>query len=176
MEDKGNNIDSLLEREVFYLVRGRNKGNIKVLLVHGSFFETIKIKDLISQSFLQVLEERLNQSNKKINNKSKNLLISMFSEQENFSKVRNVEKASVKLRFRIMTEVKAEGNILNTEKYPDIADNTINFVIPYNNKKDEERATKRMIKVFGKEVINSFKIFKLKHHFNGYYLVFQKKI
>ncbi len=50
----------------------------------------------------------------------KDLLISIFSEQESFSKVRNVDKASVKLRFRVMTEVKAEGNILNSNKYPEI--------------------------------------------------------
>ena len=34
MEDAGNNIFSLPVRQVFYLVRGRKKGNTKVCLVH----------------------------------------------------------------------------------------------------------------------------------------------
>jgi len=63
------------------------------------------------------------------------------------SKVRNVEKASVKLRFRILTEVKAEGNILNSIKYPAIKDNTMNFIVPMH--------------------------IKIKHLLNGYFTVFQ---
>lgn len=176
MEDSGNNIGLLPIRDVYYLIRGRKGGNIKVLLVHGSFFETVQISDLISQSFSQVLDERLHQSGLEINDEIKNALIAMFSEQENFSKVRNVDKASVKLRFRIMTEVKADGNILNSRKYPEICDNTINLVIPYHTESDKEIAVKRMLAVFGKEHLDKFKLLKIKHHFNGYFLVFQKDL
>ena len=115
MEEAGDNIYSLPVRDVFYLVRGKRKGNTKVCLIYGSFFETIKIEELISQSFLQVLEERLKESGEIISDDLKKMLLSIFSQQENFSKVRTVDKASVKLRFRIMTEVKDEGNILNTK-------------------------------------------------------------
>lgn len=178
MEDAGNNIYSLPIREVFYLVRGKNKkkASQKIALIHGSFFETIQTKDLISLSFSQVLNERLAESNLKITPKFKELLTSMFSEQKNFSKVRNVDKASVKLRFRIMTEVKAEGNILNKKKYPEILDNTLNFVLPYHSETDKEIALQKMAEVFTKKEIKSFNSFKLKHHFNGYFLVFQIKI
>jgi len=100
----------------------------------------------------------------------------MFSEQESFSKVRTIDKASVKLRFRIMTEVKAEGNILNPKKYPEIADNTISFVVPYNTEQDKEIAIKRMSVVFEKKQLDTLKLLKLKHHFNGYFLVFQKDL
>lgn len=113
MEGAGNDIFSIPVRDVFYLVRGRKKGNTKVCLVHGSFFETIGIDKLINQAFSQVLEERLKETGKNISDELRAKFLSIFSEQENFSKVRDVEKASVKLRFRIMTEVKAEGNILN---------------------------------------------------------------
>ncbi|MBI4546651.1 MAG: hypothetical protein HY707_01620, partial [Ignavibacteriae bacterium] len=133
MEKAGDNIFSLPVRDVFYLVRGRKKENVKVCLVYGSFFETIRINDLISGSFSQVLEERLKESGININEEFQSVLLSIFSEQENFSKVRTVENASVKLRFRIMTEVKAEGNILNPKKYPEIADNTLNFILPCHN-------------------------------------------
>lgn len=103
-------------------------------------------------------------------------MLSIFSQQENFSKVRNVEKASVKLRFRIMTEVKAEGNILNPQKYPEIKDDTLNFVLPCHNDEEEKNILSKAEIVFGKTGLKQFSIFKIKHHFNGYFLVFQTSI
>ena len=44
-------------RDVFYLVRGKNKQHTKVCLVHGSFFETIKARDNLRASFGMVLKE-----------------------------------------------------------------------------------------------------------------------
>lgn len=172
----GNDIYSLPVRDVYYLVRGRKQKNTKVCLVYGSFFETIRIEELISQSFSQVLEERLKESGEKISKEFKNILLSIFSQQENFSKVRNVEKASVKLRFRIMTEVKAEGNILNPKKYPEIKDNTLNFVLPCHNDDDGKNVLSKAEIVFGKSILKQFNIFKIKHHFNGYFLVLQTSI
>ncbi len=176
MEKAGDDIHSLPVRDVFYLVRGRKKKSTKVCLVYGSFFETIRIGDLISKSFSQVLEERLKESGEEVSDEFKSLLLSIFSEQENFSKVRTVEKASVKLRFRIMTEVKAEGNILNTTKYPEIADNTLNFILPCHNDDEENAIRKRIDIVFSKEEMRQFIIFKIKHHFNGYFLVIQTSL
>ncbi len=178
MVDAGDNIYSLPIREVYYLVRGKNKkkASQKIALIHGSFFETIQTRELISSSFSQVLNERLTERHIKITPKIKELLTSIFSEQENFSKVRNVNKASVKLRFRIMTEVKAEGNILNEKKYPEISDNTLNFILPYHSETDKETALNKMDKTFTRKEIKIFTSFKLKHHFNGYFLVFQIKI
>jgi len=173
MEEAGDVPDSLPERDVYYLIRGKKKENAKVLLIHGSFFETIRIEDLISQSFSQVLEERLQQSGLQVQDELKNLLFSLFSEQENFSKVRTVNRASVKLRFRIMTEVKAEGNILNPKKYPEILDDTLNFVLPHHTEHDKSLTMKKMLSVFGKNRLQRFRIFPIKHHFNGYFLVFQ---
>ena len=141
-------------------------------LVHGSFFETVKSNTLISQSFEQVLNERLQEKGLDIGNSVKNLLIDIFSEQESFSKVRNVDKASVKLRFRIMTEVKAEGNILNPKKYPDILDNTINLVFPCHKEPDEILTLQRFTAVFD---LSHFKHFRIKHHLNGEFTVFQQQ-
>lgn len=172
MEEKGEDIYSLPVRDVFYLVRGKKNRNVKICLVYGSFFETIRIEDLISQSFLQVLEERLRDRGESFDEDVKKKLLIILSEQQSFSKVRDVKKASVKLRFRVMTEVKAEGNILNPKKYPEIKDNTLNFILSYHN--DSERASllRKMQIVFDDE-IRSFRTFKIKHHFNGYFLVFQ---
>jgi len=171
MEEAGDDIESLPLRDVFYLVRGKKKNNTKVALVHGSFFETIKSNSLISQSFEQVLNERLHESGLDISGSVKDLLVDIFSEQESFSKVRNVDKASVKLRFRIMTEVKAEGNILNPKKYPDILDNTINLIIPCHQKQDEALTVKRFSTVFD---LSQFRQFTIKHHLNGNFTVFQQ--
>jgi len=171
MEEAGDAINSLPFRDVFYLVRGKKQNKTKVVLIHGSFFETIKSNSLISQSFEQVLNERLQEKGLNIEGNVKDLLIDIFSEQENFSKVRNVDKASVKLRFRIMTAVKAEGNILNAKKYPDILDNTINLLIPCHTEQEENLTVKRFTTVFD---LSDFKHFKIKHHLNGNFTVFQQ--
>jgi hypothetical protein len=172
MEKSGDMIHSLSARDVFYLVRGKSRGNIKVVLVHGSFFETVKSDSLISQSFEQVLNERLKEKRLDVSGNVRDLLVNIFSEQESFSKVRNVDKASVKLRFRIMTEVKAEGNILNAKKYPDILDNTLNLVIPCHAAQDEAVTIKRFSTVCD---VSHFKQFKIKHHLKGYFTVFQQQ-
>lgn len=176
MEEAGDKISSLKKRDVFYLIRGKKKQNIKVCLVYGSFFETISIESLISESFSQVLEERLKEIGKDLSSELKGSLLSIFSTQQNFSKVRTVEKASVKLRFRIMTEVKSEGNILNSIKYPQIKDNTLNFILPCHNETDEKEIIDKFKSIFGRNKIKQFEIFKIKHHFNGFFLVFQTKI
>lgn len=172
----GDDIFSLPIRDVFYLVRGKKKDKTKICLIHGSFFETVATGDLISQSFSQVLEERLQQKGLVVEQEIKDLLLTMFSEQANFSKVRTISKASVKLRFRILTEVKAEGNILNTKKYPQIGDDTLNFLIPCHNVAEETLARAKMEIAFGNEALKTLTIFKLKHHFNGYFLVFQQHL
>jgi hypothetical protein len=172
MLSAGDDIDSLPIRDVYYLIRGRKKENIKVCLVYGSFFETIGIEDLISQSFLQVLEERLKSRGENFDEDVKRKLLTILSEQESFSKVRNIDKASVKLRFRIMTEVKAEGNILNPKKYPEIKDDTLNLVLPCHNDGEQAELKNKLQLAFGGS-LNAFNVFKIKHHFNGYFLVFQ---
>jgi hypothetical protein len=176
MEEAGDDIYSLPNREVFYLIRGQNKKNTKIVLVHGSFFETVKTNHLISQSFEQVLKERLKEKGLDIGDNIKDLLVDIFSEQESFSKVRNIDKASVKLRFRIMTEVKAEGNILNTKKYPEIKENTISLIVPRHNKKDEELALKRFASIYSESTIKQFEVFNIKHLLNGYFTVFQREL
>lgn len=176
MERAGNDVFSLPTRDVFYLVRGKKKQHTKVCLVYGSFFETIDIENLISQSFLQVLDEQLKESGKEISDELKQTLVSILSQQQSFSKVRNVEKSSVKLRFRIMTEVKAEGNILNAKKYPEIKDDTLNLILPCHNDEQERDTREKLKGIFSKTDLQNFSIFKIKHHFNGHFLVLQTKL
>lgn len=123
-----------------------------------------------------MLNERIKQSGINVATEIKELLSDVFSEQENFSRVREVEKASVKLRFRIMTEVKAEGNILNNEQYPQILDNTLSFILPKHIENDAIVIEEKMKKVLSNKELVKFKIFDIKHHFNGYFRVYQTKL
>ena len=171
MQSAGDDVFSLEEREVYYLIRGRKKGNQKICLVHGSFFETIAIKELIQKSFSQVLDEKLVDSD--IPQDVKEALGSIFSEQEIFSKVRSVENASVKSRFRVLTEVKPEGNILNSKMYPEIRDDTINLVVPYHSEEEQAEIASKLNLVFGQGDMEQIRIFSIKHPFNGWFVVFQ---
>ena len=174
MKNAGDDVFSLEERDVYYLVRGQKKGKQKICLVHGSFFETISTKELISQSFGQVLDEKLAGTN--VSDELKEQLRVIFSEQEDFSRVRNVNKASVKLRFRILTEVKPEGNILDSKQYPEILDDSINFFVPYYSEEEKANALEKMEIVMGKDAMKKFKTFSLKHPLNGWFIVFQENL
>ena len=177
MEEAGNNILSLPIRQVFYLVRGRKRSNVKVCLTHGKFFETIPVSTLISESFGQALEERLQELGESLSPSLKHKLLDLFSEQQTFSRTRNVDDASVRLRFRIMTEVKAGANILNMNQYPQIGDNTLNFAVPCHNDADQNHQCDKMKIAFQEmeceELFSQIEVFILQHHFNGNFLVFQ---
>jgi hypothetical protein len=174
MQKAGDDVFSLEERNVYYLVRGRKGGHQKICLVHGSFFETISVQDLISKSFTQVLNEKLADSN--ISQDVKETLSSIFSEQTDFSKVRNVEKASVKLRFRVLTEVKPEGNILHTKMYPDIGNDTLNLVVPYHTEEEKSDVISKIQFVMGQQTMKEINVFSIKHPLNGWFIVFQTNL
>lgn len=179
MQEAGDDVLSLPIRQVFYLIRGRSGANVKVCLGHGKFFETVPVSTLISESFGQALDERLHELGVSFSDSMKQKLLNLFSEQETFSKTRIVENASVKLRFRVMTEVKAGGNILNQNQYPEIKDNTLNFTVPYHNKEEMKPYIHRMKTAFEQmgvsERFSQIDIFTLQHHFNGAILSFSNK-
>ena len=180
MQEAGNNILSLPIRQVFYLVRGRRRSNVKICLTHGKFFETVPVSTLISESFGQALEERLNQLEESLSPALKQKLLDIFSEQETFSKTRDIDEASVKLRFRIMTGVKAEANILNPNQYPQIGDNTLNFAVPCHNETEQDQQHNKMRYAFEEmryaDLFSQVEVFSLQHHFNGKFLIFQTNL
>lgn len=177
MEEAGNNILSLPIRQVFYLIRGSKQSNVKVCLAHGKFFETIPVSTLISESFGQALEERLDELGETLSPSMKQKLLDIFSEQQTFSKTRDIEKASVKLRFRIMTGVKAGANILNPNQYSQIGDNTLNFAVPCHDDTEQSEKYSKMRVAFEQvgcsDLFEQMAVFTLQHHFNGQFLVFQ---
>ena len=180
MQEAGDDILSLPIRQVFYLIRGRKRSNVKVCLAHGKFFETVPVSTLISDSFRQALEERLDELGTSLSVSMKQKLVNLFSEQETFSRTRNVENASVQLRFRIMTEVKAGGNILNQNQYPQIDDNTLNFAVPCHTEEEQKLHIDRMKVAFEQmnvsNLFSQIKIFTVQHHFNGPFLIFQTNL
>ena len=180
MQEAGNNILSLPIRQVFYLVRGRRRSNVKICLTHGKFFETVPVSTLISESFGQALEERLNQLEESLSPALKQKLLDIFSEQETFSKTRDIDEASVKLRFRIMTGVKAEANILNPNQYPQIGDNTLNFAVPCHDETEQNQQHNKMRYAFEEmryaDLFSQVEVFSLQHHFNGKFLIFQTNL
>jgi len=171
MQKAGDDVFSLEERDVYYLVRGHKRNYQKICLVHGSFFETIGVEELIQKSFSQVLDEKLGKTDIPLD--VKEALGSIFSEQETFSKVRSVENASVKLRFRILTEVKPEGNILNSKTYPEIRDDTLNFVVSYRTNEELADVMAKVGLVFRSQEIDQIRVLSIKHPFNGWFVVFQ---
>ena len=180
MEEVGDDILSLPIRQVFYLIRGRKRSNVKVCLSHGKFFETVPVSTLISDSFRQALEERLDELGTSLSDSMKLKLANLFSEQETFSRTRSVENASVHLRFRVMTEVESGGNILDQNQYPRIDNNTLNFAVPCHNEEEQKLHIDRMKVAFEQtNVSNLFpqiKTFTLQHHFNGPFLIFQTNL
>jgi hypothetical protein len=171
MQRAGDDVFSLEEREVFYLIRGHRQDHQKICLVHGSFFETIAVKELIQKSFSQVLDEGLVDSD--IPPDVKEALGLIFSEQETFSKVRSVENASVKLRFRVLTEVKPQGNILNPRMYPEIQDDTINLIVPYGSEEERADIVSKARRVMGQHEMGQIRVLSIKHPLNGWFVVFQ---
>lgn len=167
MQDAGDDVFSLEVRDVYYLVRGRKSGNQKICLIHGSFFETIPAEDLVGETFSQVVDEELNDP--EINESIKRKIKGALSRQDIFGRVRSVDKASVSMRFRVLVEVKPQANILNSNFYPDILDDTLNFISPFYTEEEKENLILNMKSVMGK----NFKVIEVKHPFNGWFLAFQ---
>jgi hypothetical protein len=142
--------------------------------VHGSFFETISTKELIRQSFKQVLDEQL--ARKDLPDEIKAHLNEISPDQEDLSQVRNVDRASIGMRFRVMTEVKPEGNILNPHQYPEIKDNTLNLVVPYHSEVEKANVLQKVEFVMGEKAMKNINTFSLKHPLNGWFVVFQTNL
>lgn len=186
----GDDVRSLPVRQVYYLVRGRNikKNHVKVCLVHGSFFETVKKEKLIQEAFRQVLDEQLERHADALSDETKRSLeiakndfVALFDRQDAFSKTRPVERASVKLRFRIMTGATPEGNILNAARYKQILDDTLNLVVPVHVEQDKAFHADCVELAFKdtnleKLLANLSSHKEISHPYNGKFLVHQIKI
>ena len=174
MAEVGDDAGSLPVRQVYYLVRGKKRGAVKVCLVHGSFFATVEEPDLVSDAFRQVMEEAILRG-KTISPKAKKELLSAMTERDVFAATRQVKKASVSLRFRVMTEVRSEANIM---RYDEILDNTLNFIVPMHGKTKKAIATQESKIIDAAQttdILNypNVRQFRIKHPFNGWFWALQ---
>lgn len=84
------------------------------------------------------------------------------------------------MRFRIMTGVKAEANILNPNQYPQIGDNTLNFAVPCHDETEQNQQHNKMRYAFEEmryaHLFSQVEVFSLQHHFNGKFLIFQTNL
>ena len=129
-------------RQVYYLARSKYNDNVKVCLVHGSFFDTVKEPDLISNAFCQVMEDAISEG-KEISPEAKKELILAMTDKNFFSPRRKIAGASVLLHFRVITETIKEMNIMT--KWTEISDNTLSLIVPLGNTKEEIAKQKRKI-------------------------------
>lgn len=177
--EEGNEASSFHVRQVFYLIRGRKKSNVKVCLSHGKFFETVPVSTLISESVGHVLEKQLNESGES-STSIKETLATLFSEPQTFNRARTTEGASVNISFQISAEVKAGANLLNPNQYPQIGDNTLNFAVPCHDEAEKELHIHRMQTAFRQmdalHLYSQMGVFLLQHHYNGNFLIFQTNL
>lgn len=147
MTEAGDVVFSLKQREVYYLIRGKKKDSVKICLVHGSFFETTSSNSILKSAFRQVIDKAISDSPSASNvalKKAKKAILKLNWKQSHFSSVRKTRKSAISLRFRVMSEVVKEANLLSSSQYPRIKDNTLNLVLPLtknSNADDIKKAT-----------------------------------
>ena len=117
-------------RDVYYLIVARKKAMAapltKVCLVHGSFFETIPIRDVLLGCAVDALKDS--------HGNLPTDLIDTFSDdseedlQARFAATRSIPGAAVKLRFRVMCEVDLDADLMKEKRFPQIVNDSISFI------------------------------------------------
>ena len=139
-------------------------------MIDGSFFETVPKNYLISQMFLNILEQhrvkkKLDISVAKLNEIK--TLLAQVTDQTIIASSQSIDKASIKPRFYITAEANPEGNP-HSQHYPQIEEKTINFILPQNLFTVELQTH-----LLGS--IPELAQFTLQHKRNGKYVVFGYK-
>ena len=126
--EAGEDIETVPQRDVYYLVRGIRRTTssplAKTVLVSGSFFETIPIDEVLTDAFEQVAAAST----------SGDMDVSEYTrhfdiQQSNFAETRRVEGSSISVRFRVMAQVDPRANLLNDRRYPMIEANTLTLLV-----------------------------------------------
>ena len=118
------------EREVYYLIRGRNNGNWKICLVHGSFFEDrVKAEYYVRQALEEVLAENL--EDQSLSYDQFEVLCHKLAQEIFAEQFRKVRIGRIKFSLGIKTYENLRANPLSPFYYPKIKDNTLSFVIPH---------------------------------------------
>ena len=139
--EAGEDIESVPQRDVYYLVRGIRRTTAsplaKTVLVSGAFFETVPVDEVLTDAFEQVAAAST----------SEDVDVSEFTrhfdiQQANFAETRRVEGSSISVRFRVMAQVDPRANLLNDRRYPMIEANTLTMLVHEHGLTDPSPATK----------------------------------
>ena len=126
--EAGEDIESVPQRDVYYLVRGIRRTTssplAKTVLVSGAFFETVPVDEVLTDAFEQVAAAST----------SGDMDVSEYTrhfdiQQANFAETRRVEGSSISVRFRVMAQVDPRANLLNDGRYPMIEANTLTMLV-----------------------------------------------
>ena len=126
--EAGEDLDSIPERDVYYLVRGIrltiSSPLAKTVLVSGAFFETIPIGEALADAFNQVAVESTPDETD-----ASEITQQLDIQQAHFARTRRVEGSSISIRFRVMAQVDPRANLLNDRRYPMIEANTLTMLV-----------------------------------------------
>ncbi|HSJ88584.1 MAG TPA: hypothetical protein VK909_15340, partial [Anaerolineales bacterium] len=78
--------------------------------------------------------------------------------------------------MKITAEVKPEGNILSSKMYPEIREDTVNFIVPYHTEEEKSEVRSTLQMVMGQQAMKQINIFSIKHPLNGWFVVFQANL
>lgn len=159
-------------KDRYYLVRGRREKFQKICLVYGSFFETIPAEDFVNEAFSQILDESLGD----LSETEKEALKRVLPLQKILGRVGSLEKSSVTLQYQMEIEILPQANILNPKQYPEILDDTLNFVCPFHTEDEKEELISKMESVMGTKEFGELNIIQILHPLNGPFLVFQTSL
>jgi hypothetical protein len=160
------------ERRCFYLVR-TNKGNkrVKISIIDGAFFETLPKESLFYEMLLHVFRRHIQQKSMSTSKETLEKVeeaLRCIDDQTIIASSQEIERASVRPRFRVMAEVHSEGNP-HSLCYPQIKESSFNLILQSTDETQELR----------KHLINStpnIESFVIKHKRNGDHIVFQYEI
>lgn len=126
--EAGEDIESVPQRAVYYLIRGIKRTVssplAKTVLVSGAFFETVPIDEVLANAFEQVAAASTSDDTD-VSELTQNLDI----QQANFAETRRVAGSSISVRFRVMAQVDPRANLLNDRRYPMIEANTLTMLV-----------------------------------------------
>jgi len=127
------------QRTCFYFVRTRSNDNqrVRLALVEGSFYETLPKEQLLEQIWKQILDE----SGMPPSEQPPIIEFLGHLEQSDIAQSREIEKASIRPRLRLMAEVHGDANL---HAYPEIPARTINLILKREADFDERWLLREM--------------------------------
>lgn len=129
-------------RTCFYLIRthARARKKIRLSLIEGSFFETLPKYKMMELVWGQILDAS------GITGAMRDQVTESLAqlEQREIAQSRDIDGASVRLRFRMMAEAHKDGNV---NRYPEIQPGSFNLVI----KLEGERTLQALFPLFAME-------------------------